>query len=104
MPCYDAGPSDREVAHELQNRVEWLEAALCASLNALGDNPLMKINYKEAGITAHQLISWWDNHQAKDRMRRAQEKHQKEQRAIKEVALASAEQLLTPEELRVLGL
>jgi hypothetical protein len=76
MPCMDVF-ADREAAEEaaerkikLEDKVDFLEAALCAAMKAL-DGDYSRFNFEEAGIKKEELRNWWHNHRRKDERRLA---------------------------------
>lgn len=112
MPCRSDGWETRpnfELAIA-EERIEFLEAALCAVMtqraNDLGGDPedvYAGIDYNEAGITKKELKKWWEAHQAKDAERRARERQEKleKQRMARERKKLLA--MLTPEQRKLLG-
>lgn len=119
MPCYDAGPIDRqpERFHGLTGHE--LEAALCALMTVLEDcstgdraplsanhiaDALDRVDWKEAGITRKQLTDWWKSHKAADKVRRDREQLQREDAERKAMLRKSGLEKLTPAERLALGI
>lgn len=115
MPCLDNGPSPYEYNRAELERLERVEAILCAvcsCLQELVDSTqdssvgifdtviLQGINWKEAGVSKARAQLWWEQHQAKDRERRERERLEAERRA----KIQRARDKLTPEELALLGI
>lgn len=74
MPCIDI-LADRDAKNEkaryvsqLEDKLQFLEAALCGALKITG---LQQIDYKEAGIDKRELQRWWYNHKRRDKRRLA---------------------------------
>ena len=114
MPCR----SDYEIpnSYELdraRERIEFLEAALCAVMTQrasdLGGDPedvYAGIDYNEAGITKKELKKWWEAHQAKDAERRAREERERQEKLEKQRLARERKKLLamlTPEQRKLLG-
>ena len=82
MPCHDYRDDDCTVNSALEEKISFLEAALCATLEAFeletGMSVLDWIDYKEAGITRNQLDRWWKLHQNLDKNRKEEEKKRTE--------------------------
>lgn len=106
MPCYDSRDHDGSATEALRARVVFMEAALCATLNALRRinlihaDPLDSIDYVEAGIAKKDLNRWWQEHIAKDEARKIREEADRQRKVLREDALAK----LSDEEKKVLGL
>ena len=115
MPCrdyYDDHPEQyfRDVTQPaLKKQISFAESALCAALTALQhvDSQVETIspkkgdfydwlNFKEAGITKKELVTWHKNHQELDVKHRAAEAIE----VKKQAALAK----LSPEERKILGI
>lgn len=114
MPCR----SDYETpnTYELdraRERIEFLEAALCAVMTQrasdLGGDPedvYAGIDYNEAGITKKELKKWWEAHQVKDAERRAREERDRQEKLEKQRLARERKKLLamlTPEQRKLLG-
>lgn len=114
MPCR----SDWETpnTYELdraRERIEWLEAALCALMNKraddLGGDPedvYAGIDYNEAGITKKELKKWWEEHQVKDAERRLREEQERQAKLEKQRLARERKKILamlTPEQREILG-
>ncbi len=98
MPCTDGGPTYPVPFDDV-------EAMLCAVMTSLeaGRNTthvLNDVNWKEAGVTKDQLLSWWKRHKDQDRKRRVAEAEEQARKAARKLALAK----LTPYERKALGL
>lgn len=79
---------------QLRNRAGMLRAMLCGALTVLDSFGMRDlIDYDEAGVTKQQYDDWWKQHQAEDDLA-----------AARDIALAKAATLLTPEELALLKL
>lgn len=115
MPCRSDGWETRpnfELAIA-EERIEFLEAALCAVMTKrasdLGGDPedvYAGIDYNEAGITKKELKKWWEAHQAKDAERRAREERERQEKLEKQRKARERKKLLamlTPEQRELLG-
>jgi len=124
MPCKDCGPifeNDRprnSKTKQYEEKITFLEAALCASLEAqfrkfeykdiytiktdgeIRELMLSDLDYDEAGITRNELTLWWFEHLEKDKKRRMLE----EKNAIINRRKLEALEKLTAEEKQLLGL
>lgn len=105
MPCRTDYPEDRaNEINTLNKHIAFLEAALCASLNALEKEslkyPINLLDYDEAGITKTRLEKWFNNHKEIDKQRKVNQALVEERKALKEKALSK----LSDEECKVLGI
>ena len=109
MPCFDAGPDD-DGNNVVLTHIEWVktervEAALCAISGALEkmgnlNEVLAKVDWRGAGVTKKQYISWWAAHKQEDADRREREAAKQELEDKK----TAAKNKLTAEERELLGL
>jgi hypothetical protein len=67
MPCIDIG-AEEDARNEREREKQFLEAALCATLHALGDKYL-KLDFERAGISKEELKKWWRKHKRLDAMK-----------------------------------
>lgn len=82
MPCSDNGARDFIEDHRVQSmerehraQVSRLSAMLCGLLTAAELTGQMELlltsfDFKEAGITEQQLLTWWKVHKARDARRK----------------------------------
>jgi hypothetical protein len=100
---------------DLRERLEFFKASLCASMTALdnavdtirilrpavySDNLFDFINWREAGIRREELMTWWENHQTEDLLRREVEAKAQREAELRSSGMAK----LSQEELKALGL
>ena len=98
MPClsydsprhYDSYDSEKE---QLEREKAQLEAALCTTLTYIEktgriDYYMADTDWKEAGIGAVQVLSWWEDHKEKDRIRREKEQAKLDAAQVKQAATA----------------
>jgi hypothetical protein len=102
MPCSDGSNVYGGVQYRDNPKVA---AALCGILTILNnagtlDKTLRLVDYKEAGISRQYIETWWENHQAEDTRRRAQEVREKKRKIL----IAQAKGKLSTEERKALGL
>ena len=108
MPCFDGRTASPDYYDQLQTekkRIQWFEAALCATLTALNSN-YDALDFTEAGVQRKDLVKWHEAHKAKDAIRRereAQARKEKEEKAAKAKAKKALLAKLTPEERELLG-
>ncbi len=115
MACRTEAPED--VSRRLVEEIKFLRAALCAVLSAVpalyqDHDPTTVyhklfddcIDYKEAGITKHQLTEWWSYHQKADADRKAREAEVERIKKLRHDAKVKIINTLTVEEMKVLGL
>lgn len=110
MPCmtsdgmgdaYREDPQARRAAATAQAKADLLEVLLCAVIRATGiEEAMKKADWKEAGINAQALQVWWEEHQAKDKAKAAEEVA----RVAAEAHWRAAWEKLSPEERRTIGL
>lgn len=103
MPC-NGGPceSTEEIFNKrnraITEKLEFLKASLCASLNYLKNTKQLDeffslIDEEESGIKVTELKKWWTSHQKEDESRRKREKQslidkqKKLQKELKEIEL-----------------
>lgn len=105
MPCSGpGGPTTKAEYHDMNDltRTEF-EAMLCAAftyLEHVGKNPLLVLDFREAGVEQRHVENWWIEHKRRDTERRAREIQAKQLEKIQQQALAK----LTPEELAAIKL
>lgn len=103
MPCRD-GMEDLRRSEEYAERA-LIRASLCAVLTVLESDDaafasmLKKIDWKEAGVSKREFLTWWEDHKEEDRVRRERMAEQLREIKIRKEALAK----LTPEEKKILG-
>ncbi len=105
MPCKDYEDLRFVRDEKLRRENAMLEASLCAILTSLEKKNeirtfLNDVDWKEAGVPASTLFSWWVNHKEQDAKRRACEEAERAKKEARQAALAK----LTPEERKALGL
>jgi len=71
---------------------------LCQLLRSLPDDTVAKVVYDGRNPEARKLADWWDNHQAADAKREAEEEHRRNNEALRAQALSK----LTPAEIKAL--
>ena len=104
MPCRD-GMEDVRRREDAERRAI-VEASLCAVLTVLEADDdafasmLKKIDWKEAGVTKRQFLTWWEDHKEWDRKRREAVAKQVHEAKVRKDALAK----LTDEEKKILGI
>jgi len=104
MPCRD-GMEDVRRREESERRAI-IEASLCAVLTVLDKDDaefgafLKKIDWKEAGVTKRQFLSWWEDHKEWDRKRREAVAQQVHEAKVRKDALSK----LTEYEKKILGI
>ncbi len=104
MPCRDEMVEDMW-RREAAEKAAMVEASLCAVMMVLESDDktfkstLKKIDWKEAGVTKRQFLSWWEDHKEVDAKRRERMAAQLREIKIRKDALAK----LTPEEKKILG-
>jgi len=106
MPCRDWTVED-EWRMKGAKEMSMLRASLCAVLTKMETNMPKKtfgqwmdaIDWKEAGVTKRELMTWWEEHKAADSRRRVREAKEAAEKKIRDEALAK----LTPEEKKILG-
>lgn len=101
MPCIDHY-AERESQRELARELNFLRAALCATMTALestlkdiapdSDVPRFVRRHTELskihGISEKELRTWWENHKRDDERRRLAELEEKKHQRAKKAALA----------------
>ena len=105
MPCRDewAEEQDRKAAFR---ELALVRASLCAVLTFIeGDDTafaamLKDIDWKEAGVSKKEFLSWWETHKHEDIQRRKREAAEKREKELRANALAK----LTLEERKLLGI
>lgn len=110
MPCSDWGyercPDNTEA-----NKVKKLTQMLCATFHTIERMHYGRVTdffedydeynlEEECGVGRKEILAWWREHQKEDEIRKTKEAKQKEDKAIREAALAK----LTPKERKMLGL
>jgi hypothetical protein len=105
MACNDRMPHEeeqerREILNKLYDKIAWLEAALCLNMKWGGDELFYepRVKWEEAGIKKEDLMTWWENHQEKDRLKEREADLALQKEYIRKTALAK----LTPEEIEIL--
>ena len=81
-----------------QDPKDRLTPLLCSTLSSLTNKQLNDIVYNGRVKEARALAEWWDQHQAEDKSRIAQETELKKQKALKKSALKK----LTKDEIKAL--
>ena len=105
MPCRDYLAED-QWRLEKDKEAAMVRASLCAVLTVLEDDDaafaavLKKIDWKEAGVTKREFLSWWEDHKIEDEQRRLREIKESREKKIRKDALAK----LTAEEKKLLGI
>lgn len=105
MPCFDGGPDPRsEKIDLLQRKVKKTEAMLCGIVTVLSNSGKLNdiisdVNWIEVGVTPSVFLSWWEDHQEADRLRRKRE-HEKEQLRLKKIEEEKAQRRRLFEELK----
>lgn len=103
MPCFDAGPTHKQIAESALNQ-RIAEAMLCAMLRTNEGQKaaasLTDADMTKAGVTRNQFKSWWIKHVKVDQEREAKEAKEADLKKRKLEAL----QKLTPEERAILRL
>ena len=103
------GPLHQEI-DRLKTQLAERDAMLCGILDLMDNGPLLAsdskgrpqmvrlndllemVDWKEAGVTVEQVLSWWAEHQEKDRQRRAREAATREARRRIVLSKLSAEE------------
>lgn len=115
MPCrdyYDDHPNQYCIDIQLpdvKKKLAFAETALCALIKAVDNIPLASgqrgrahvsdiIDYKEAGITKEEFLSWMKNHEKQDHDRRVKEEIRKSARK------AELQAMLSDEDKELLGI
>lgn len=105
MPCRDEW-TEREDLEKDYRELALVRASLCAVLSVLEEDDatfaaiLKKIDWKEAGVSKREFLSWWTDHMEKDRKRKEQEAKLMREKEILKEALSK----LTDEEKKILGI
>jgi len=113
MPCrndYDPSMNSnifKDCNHSAFNaELEVVAPALCAVFRKLEaehgllmEGFLNQIDWRGAGVTKKEVLSWWNTHKEQDERRREREAQEAAAKKLKKAALAK----LTPEERKLLG-
>jgi hypothetical protein len=70
MPCYDPEYSWASTKKEL-NKTEAMLCGLLRAVEAVGPLEILlrRVDWQEMGMSKEEFLSWWSQHQAKDRQR-----------------------------------
>ena len=71
---------------------------LCKTIRGMNENQLNTIVYNGRDKTSRDLANWWEEHEAADRAREAQERKEAEEKALAQTAM----QKISKEELAAL--
>lgn len=107
MPCRDYIPGEQDRRSDIKE-LSLIRASLCALLTVMEKNMtpdtfdqyIKSIDWKEAGVTKREFLSWWEDHKIEDEKRRKREAEEKREKEIRKAALAK----LSAEEKKILGI
>lgn len=96
MPCYDS--RDSTYPTEEINRLQRIEAALCAVIRKHGVEMVVDSLDKESGVRPEAIQSWWSAHLREDARRHAEKNAERQNKILSAKAMAK----LTAAELSAL--